>query len=209
MRFLNFRYFALYEYGGFYADLDVECLKPLDTKLAEHDCFVSVEPDIHALIHYEKDRLLSNGVMACRPRHPFFQYVADSLTRDNRVASTDVSRATGPRMLDGSYDEFKCVYPDYAPHIPDDDVFQPLPDPRAFDTFYKECKKIVIDKIRNVGNLERAVDLCRPFLNHVKMKPSNQSLTNHNWVHDWIIGSFLNKFGMRGYSEFFNAKDLY
>ena len=200
--FLICRYFALYEYGGFYADLDVECLQSLDAKMAEHDCFVTSEPDIHSLTFYDRDRVASNAIMACRPRHPFFQYVADSLTRNKRVETLDVNIATGPRMLDSSYTQFKCVYPEYTPHMPEDYLFQPLPDPRMYRFYHSACNS-------RVDGSSWVKKLCQPYLNNRRVKASNESLTAHYWLHAYVKGSENEKYGLHGETRTFLAKDLY
>ena len=47
-RLHHFRYFVLYEYGGFYADIDSECLKSLAGVVAQHTCILGQEPEEHA-----------------------------------------------------------------------------------------------------------------------------------------------------------------
>ena len=42
------RYFVLYEHGGVYADLDSECLKPIQPIVEDYSCILSQEPLEHA-----------------------------------------------------------------------------------------------------------------------------------------------------------------
>ena len=47
MRVDAVRYFLRYHYGGVYADLDFEALKPLDALLVEKDLVLGQEPAAH------------------------------------------------------------------------------------------------------------------------------------------------------------------
>ena len=77
-----FRYFVLYEFGGIYADLDMESLNPLDEHVLSKGCISSQEPEAHSYILYHLKRPLPcNAFMMCRPRHPFFKYAIDNLER--------------------------------------------------------------------------------------------------------------------------------
>ena len=49
------RYMLLSEYGGLYADLDVEALKPVDEIMEQHSCVMSQEPLIHADFVHNRD----------------------------------------------------------------------------------------------------------------------------------------------------------
>jgi|EP01046_Picozoa_sp_COSAG06_P032840 hypothetical protein len=97
------RYFILYEYGGVYADLDFEALRPL-SQLLESDEMADVgvilgqEPYAHSRVLYDQPRMLCNAIMITCPHHPFWKAVIDELhTRYD--AGIKTVRATGPRML--------------------------------------------------------------------------------------------------------------
>jgi mannosyltransferase OCH1-like enzyme len=74
------RLLMLYRYGGVYADLDFECLKPFEPLVNKSNpgmgCFVGVEPTEHqpvfAAFHAHKD-LISNALMGSAPYHPIFE----------------------------------------------------------------------------------------------------------------------------------------
>jgi mannosyltransferase OCH1-like enzyme len=93
------RYFYLYYYGGIYADLDFECLKPMDTLIAAH-------PSATVLLgamsgdrakHYEKRNMIPNAIMMSAPKDPFWLFVMYQLMQSYRNVA--VEDATGPGML--------------------------------------------------------------------------------------------------------------
>ncbi len=93
------RYFVLYEFGGIYADIDMECLQPLNKLILDHACILAREPDIISYIHHGRNRSLSsNAFMACRPRHPFMKLVIENLF--SRIELNGLLETTGPFMLD-------------------------------------------------------------------------------------------------------------
>ena len=59
------KYFIIYTYGGVYADLDCECLKPLDPLLA----------DGGAVVSRTRDGVIDCAVFASSIRHPFWETV--------------------------------------------------------------------------------------------------------------------------------------
>ena len=94
------RYMLLHHFGGIYADIDCECVAPLDPLLAEDRVVLCREPDLHAKDHEVARHLpylLFNGAMASPPGHPFWRAVLDLLPRlaDNK----SVLDATGPCLL--------------------------------------------------------------------------------------------------------------
>ncbi|ETO14472.1 hypothetical protein RFI_22901 [Reticulomyxa filosa] len=105
-----FRYIAIYEYGGIYADSDVECkvaidewlLRYADTLPVKHlndvDMIVGVEfPDIHP-----PDPLqLVQWTFGAKKRNPLIKFIIDSCidTIVNRKNITDVLERTGPIMF--------------------------------------------------------------------------------------------------------------
>ncbi|MGC8451958.1 MAG: glycosyltransferase family 32 protein [Cylindrospermopsis raciborskii] len=86
------RYFILYHYGGFYLDMDVESIKPLDNLLEEYELVLS------------KLIVFSNAVMGSIPRHPLWLMVFEELKKrqhnlDNKTMPLYIGYSTGPIML--------------------------------------------------------------------------------------------------------------
>jgi mannosyltransferase OCH1-like enzyme/UDP:flavonoid glycosyltransferase YjiC (YdhE family) len=95
------RYFILYHYGGVYADLDMECLRPLDSILADKQLLFGLEPPLHSKSldakRYGLEKVIGNAVMASVPQHPFWEHVFKSLVGFHQAQSALV--ATGPCFL--------------------------------------------------------------------------------------------------------------
>ena len=102
------RYFILYTYGGVYIDLDMECLKPIDSLLQEGEIFLSLEagPSI-------KNQVVSNAFMASNQGNLFFYHIMTHLEsfKKEDITFRDVFQNTGPDMVTQQYlqqrDKFK------------------------------------------------------------------------------------------------------
>ena len=89
------RYFILYHYGGIYMDLDVGCLKPLDSLLSNDAIIPKTIP-----IGY------SNDVLFASQRHPFYKQLIHALPYWNHYYLTPyptIFFSTGPMFLTLQY----------------------------------------------------------------------------------------------------------
>lgn len=83
-------YELLYQFGGIYANTDMECVRPLDPIL----------DGVTAFAGYEQEHFLSNALMGCTPGHPFFRAVIDRLpARYYGMAGCPMNVTTGPHLL--------------------------------------------------------------------------------------------------------------
>ncbi|HYH19205.1 MAG TPA: glycosyltransferase [Azospirillum sp.] len=102
------RYLILKRYGGLYADLDFECLKPVDPLLAGHSLVIGLEPDSHLALDKAVERgvtrILCPSLIASVPGHAFWDHVIGALRRNRNAA--DVLDATGPFLLTRALDGF-------------------------------------------------------------------------------------------------------
>ncbi len=99
------RIFILYEHGGVYADLDIECLRPIDGLLADEECVFGTEPEAHCRNH-EVEKIISNAFMAGVPGHRFYYALQKDLityTPTTKSATRFVLETTGPFMLNRVY----------------------------------------------------------------------------------------------------------
>jgi len=87
-----------------YADLDTECLQPLDRILFKYACVLSSEPFEHASLIYNAEFLVTNSIMFCRAKHPFMKQVMDSLPGFSHF-SQDID-STGPNFLTYQYNKY-------------------------------------------------------------------------------------------------------
>jgi Glycosyltransferase sugar-binding region containing DXD motif/Glycosyl transferase family 2 len=108
MRADALRYCLLDHFGGVYADLDYECLKPIDAILRGRRLVLGREPPAHAQIAEVRNSglgwLASNALIASVPAHSFWRHVLHLLT-DARGQSTPLG-ATGPILLTRAYESF-------------------------------------------------------------------------------------------------------
>lgn len=96
------RYLVLHRYGGVYADLDTDCLGPLDAIAAEDRIVLAEEPREHWTMHLPArglSTLYFNGVMASPQGHPFWERVLEAMVLCRHAR--DVLDSTGPMLLTG------------------------------------------------------------------------------------------------------------
>lgn len=71
------RYLYMHHHGGLYADLDMECLKPMDTLMSTHMVVLARMGTNDSFSHS-----VPNAFMASVPGHPFWKFcIATSLMR--------------------------------------------------------------------------------------------------------------------------------
>lgn len=102
------RYLILLKFGGVYADLDYECLEPLDWLLGNKSCCLGLEPTEHSRI-FNKSFLVGNAFMAVVPQHPFFEAIINEISNNHsnyKDKFNYVLETTGPIMLSNLYESY-------------------------------------------------------------------------------------------------------
>jgi mannosyltransferase OCH1-like enzyme len=98
-----FRYLLLSKAGGVYADLDFECLKPLDhffRRFARRkELVLGLEPYSHARYFYKSARVFSNAFIASVPGHPLWPKVIAELSARVQRDPANILFATGTILL--------------------------------------------------------------------------------------------------------------
>lgn len=93
------RYEILHTYGGVYVDADFECLRSIDTLIA----------DLKAFAAWEVDGVwVNNAILGCIPGHPMFERIIDRIP--DRIESRPgqrPNRLTGPHLLTTVYRQGK------------------------------------------------------------------------------------------------------
>jgi hypothetical protein len=94
------RFLLLDAFGGFYADMDMECLQPLEGLIGNRTFLACCESLKHARLHGLKQMLCTN-FMASAPGHPFLMHTMGKLLAgppmtDNPQVEMD---GTGPLMF--------------------------------------------------------------------------------------------------------------
>ncbi len=95
------RYALMHVYGGIYADLDMECLRPLDSLLRADGPIIGVEPGEHGVL-YQTERVLCNAILFSPPRHPLWRQLLDYIADNYRPHGNAVYN-TGPMALTTCY----------------------------------------------------------------------------------------------------------
>ena len=103
------RYFIMHRYGGVYADLDFECLRPIDHLIRNHEIVFGLEPKVHASLPIAKQggfaRIVCNAFLASEAWHPFWDHVFERLEASREEASP--LEATGPFFLTRAYERYR------------------------------------------------------------------------------------------------------
>ncbi len=96
------RYFFLYKYGGIYADMDFECLKPFDNLLTEYNNYDVIIGSMRANDFQEHD--IPNAIMISKPKCNFWLVVMHFLILN--INKESVEEQTGPIMLKQAYNYY-------------------------------------------------------------------------------------------------------
>jgi mannosyltransferase OCH1-like enzyme len=106
------RYLVLDRFGGVYADLDCECLKPIATILDDRSFVIGLEPDIHMaekiVAESGVSRLVCGTFIASLPQHPFWRHIVKHI-KAARAAAGPLD-ATGPFLLTRAYDSYAAQH---------------------------------------------------------------------------------------------------
>ncbi|MBK1840807.1 glycosyltransferase [Azospirillum sp. YIM B02556] len=110
------RYLILRRFGGVYADLDFECLRPIDGLLDSlpggAGFVVGLEPEEHGRLAKAVERglprILCPSFLASVPDHPFLDHLLARLVEARHCA--DVLDATGPFLLTRAHAEYEAAH---------------------------------------------------------------------------------------------------
>ncbi|KAL3858125.1 hypothetical protein ACJMK2_012736 [Sinanodonta woodiana] len=181
------RYIILYEYGGVYADMDMESLRSLDPIIRKYSCILAQEPYEHPIIDGNFEHLVFNAFLACAKKHPFMKLAINRLVDFSHF--WNVLDSTGPHFLTFIY----RVYLSQANITSEDkegvylapaEYFVPTIDPAKFSYIRNICQNFYyLNKLKQRACLSiRVMGLQR--------SPSIISFTNHHWLHTYFSGGF-------------------
>ena len=107
------RLFFLFEFGGFYADMDTQCLQPVAETATAGDVVLCRMGASKSFSHS-----LPNAIMASRPAQAFWLYaIGNAIQAIDDAGSPEAAdmlgpeKMTGPELLKQSYDEFVRLQP--------------------------------------------------------------------------------------------------
>ncbi|XP_076465757.1 uncharacterized protein LOC143297344 isoform X2 [Babylonia areolata] len=178
------RYVVLHEFGGVYADLDMESLKPLDPLTFRYSCFVGQEPYVHPIMDTNTQTLVINAFMACQQKHPFLKMVVDTLPDFAHMWS--FLDSTGPHFLSYVFQKYTRDHPQYPPehvngtYLAPAEYFYPNIDPEKFGYVYKKCADY-----NTLSALQRRA--CHSLK---RSRPEAErrllAFTDHHWIHTYL-----------------------
>ncbi len=121
------RYFFLYQFGGLYADMDTECLRPVDPLFESGDVWLGRMGSDRGF-----SQSIPNAIMASRPLQEFWLLAIQLLVEDaerlsGRAPSAGPETVTGPILLKRAYDTYMAeersavrrMVQRVASHLPD------------------------------------------------------------------------------------------
>ncbi|OWF49825.1 mannosyl phosphorylinositol ceramide synthase CSH1-like [Mizuhopecten yessoensis] len=176
------RYVILYEFGGVYADMDLESLKPIDPMAKKFSCFISQEPYEHPILDANFEHLVINALIGCQARHPFMKKLMDNLPAFRHM--WNVLDSTGPHFVTLIYNEYmKSNIPsiqDQGVFLSPPEYFFPTIDPAKHFWFRMQC-----GKFHKLSNLQQKA--CKTLkVKGVNRKPTAVAFTDHHWIHTYI-----------------------
>lgn len=108
------RYLILHRYGGFYADMDYYCNRPVDQALAEYknDIYLVQSPNGSV---FQDDDHVSNSLMYSVKNHPFWKQLILDMEKTQYYPvwygkHITVMFTTGPGILNRVYSRYKYKY---------------------------------------------------------------------------------------------------
>ena len=186
------RYFLLYEFGGVYADIDFEALKPLQGALAGHSCIVGQEPYEHAHVLYDLRRLICNAVMVSCRHHPFWLAVFQELIVRKEIITV---RATGPKMLSAALEQYESLQAavENNQHSSKGMPVLPkvhIPRPSQFYPFFDETNvnhRLICAKSLQTASARRRKACKHLRANHFRNNKTalQEAVAVHHWAHTW------------------------
>lgn len=106
------RYVIIYVYGGIYSDLDVINLRPLNKVTLKYSCIIPTEPFEHSLLLYKMEFSIQNGIIICRPRHPFIKRLMENARNVHPNASA--IHSVGPLYVTKQFKIYNNISDDDA-----------------------------------------------------------------------------------------------
>ena len=201
------RYMVMYEVGGTYADLDMECLKPF-TLLSSYDCYVSEENYEHTtLLYHRLQPIMINCVMGCRAKHPFYRDVVEALSK--QPYRLNVVEHTGPLFFTSVFEQYQVrrnvTLSDHVVVLPPRYL---LPERDPYGNFMKHaCDKNLKTYTRyisqpdakyiyfhnpsvNLPQEQREAELCFKLqISNFAQESHPEALAVHHWVHTYLFST--------------------
>jgi len=132
------RYFILYNFGGIYLDLDVQCIQPMDKSgLQNYSAVLTQEPLIQTRLVWDHEFCCMNDIMMFKPKHPFLMHVIKQL--ESSIHQSHPVFKTGPVFITKAFKSFTPQNKFEAVHLAPNNVFNPLWDITQIEPMRKKC----------------------------------------------------------------------
>ena len=206
------RFLILYEFGGVYADLDMEVLKPLDDIVEGKPCLLAAATEEVATVFLETNQtfITNNALIACKPRHRLLKLMLEGFFTGRR--NKDVMSSTGPILCDSVVKKYMHKMSRYSNAIqkmrsqfnvlhvgagnPDDDVHIAyseyfLANFAAIHTHIMRlrCTKVLKEQRSNSSNSKdkRKLSICTMLdKSNYTRTTTAKSYTKHHWMGSWV-----------------------
>lgn len=119
-----FRYLAIYHYGGFYFDMDVELHKPLDENITNHSAIFPIDeyansldcqkPRMSSYCSLGQNFLLGQYAFGATSKHPFMKLLVDRIHRKIDKYIQIASQIDEKNKNDVHYFVYKTTGPDFV-----------------------------------------------------------------------------------------------
>lgn len=157
------RYLILFAYGGLYADLDYQCLKPFHDILDKQTCCMGMEPESHSPMA-NRPLCIGNALMACTPGHSFFRKLIQAVFTQNFE-------------YDGNLDFLKWIIATTGPVIVTD-IYLTYPDKNS-------CLLLCDTLVAPFSKLETAEMMKNPSLEKWRYRLEN-AMAIHYFAGTWL-----------------------
>jgi hypothetical protein len=201
------RIVVMYEFGGVYADLDVKNVRPLDIATFRYSCILPTETFEHSTILNGMPVFLSNAVILCKKKHPFFKHLLHYLQfedpKEYPVTSTGPGYFTRQYMKYNNLDMYDLYSPKQDNNTNSPYFYKGSRDPEADDGIYIPNTQYFMDNIDpNIINKDGDLTAClkghelsylakrgcAEFEHRREIRKRRTfAFTIHYWVHMWVM----------------------
>lgn len=177
------RYIILYEYGGIYADLDMESILPMHRVVRKYSCVLTYEPYEHPILNTNFEQLVNNAFMACRSGHPLMKKIIENLPKFAYM--WQVLDSTGPHFLTLIYRDYlsdinTIASGDNTIFMAPSEYFLPSIDPTKFSDMVYDC----LNLFQSMSYIQKRACVTI-HVKGLKRKPYSYSFTTHHWTHTY------------------------
>lgn len=173
------RYLIVYVYGGFYVDLDMEAIKPLDPLLDSSQLILGQEPRAHGFFLYGgRKRVACNAIIGSEHSFKFWEIVLNNV---KLVGGADAVSTTGPLRLDAIVSQYG-----FDSYVKEPRLFYPLVGPTAYSKVLQYCDQSAGATWAQRMYHARIMDPCFDYIDeagHFPNRLTNYSYTAHHWSH--------------------------